>query len=150
MPTGGFNIGLRQAKANFFDRAKVKKAVDRATIRVLSKFGAFVRTRSRSSIRKRKAISQPGQPPSSHVGTLKKFIFFSYEPAKRSVVIGPTPIAGGGKAPELLEHGGTSVFVAPRRRRRTTANYRPRPFMTPAFVAEQKNLPNLWRDSVKR
>jgi hypothetical protein len=149
VPTGGFSIGLRQAKANFFDRTAVKNAVDRATVRVLSRFGAFVRTRARSSIRKRKAISQPGQPPSSHVGTLKKFIFFSYEPTKRSVVIGPTPVAGGGKAPELLEYGGTPVFTA-RRRRRTTANYRPRPFMAPAFEHEQKNLPNLWRDSVKR
>jgi hypothetical protein len=150
VPAGGFTFGLRQAKANFFDRAAVKSAVDRATIRVLSRFGAFVRTRARSSIRKRKAVSQPGQPPSSHIGTLKRFIFFSYESTKRSVVIGPTPIAGGGEAPELLEHGGTSVFVPPRGHRRARANYRPRPFMTPAFAEVQKNLPNLWRDSVKR
>jgi hypothetical protein len=145
----GFNLGLRLAKSNFFDRAAVESAVDRATLRNLARFGAFVRTRSRSSIRKRKAISAPGQPPSSHVGTLKKFIFFSFEPTSRSVVIGPTRTSGRGEAPSVLEHGGTSVFVAPRKRRPVTARYRPRPFMGPAFDEEQKKLPDLWRNSVR-
>ena len=149
MATSGFNIGLRQAKAGFFDRPAVQGATDRATNRNLSRFGAFVRTRSRSSIRKRKAISEPGQPPSSHVGTLKKFIFFSFEPTNKSVVIGPTRTSGRGTAPEMLEHGGTSAFVAPRKRRPVTARYRPRPFMTPAFVEEQQKLPDLWRNSVR-
>jgi len=147
--TSRFNIGLRQAKAGFFDRAAVQSATDRATNRNLSRFGAFVRTRSRSSIRKRKAISEPGQPPSSHVGTLKKFIFFSFEPTAKSVVIGPTRTSGAGTAPEMLEHGGTSRFIPPRQRRPITARYRPRPFMTPAFVEEQKKLPDLWRNSVR-
>jgi hypothetical protein len=147
--TSGFNIGLRQAKAGFFDRATVQSATDRATNRNLSRFGAFVRTRSRSSIRKRKAISEPGQPPSSHVGTLRNFIFFSFEPTNKSVVIGPTRTSGAGTAPEMLEHGGTSAFVPPRRRRPVTARYRPRPFMTPAFDEERKKLPALWRDSVR-
>ncbi len=149
MATSGFTLGLRQAKAGFFDRPAVKNATDRATNRNLSRFGAFVRTRSRSSIRKRKRISEPGQPPSSHVGTLKKFIFFSFEPTTRSVVIGPTRTSGPGTAPELLEYGGTSPFIPPRKRRPITARYRPRPFMTPAFDEEQKNLPDLWRNSVR-
>jgi hypothetical protein len=115
--TSGFTIGLRQAKAGFFDRPAVQSATDRATNRNLSRFGAFVRTRSRSSIRKRKGISEPGQPPSSHVGTLKKFIFFSFESTTKSVVIGPTRTAEGGEAPALLEHGGTAAFTPPRKRR---------------------------------
>jgi hypothetical protein len=149
MPAGGFNVGLRTAKSNFFDRAAVQKATDQATNRNLSRFGAFVRTRSRSSIRKRKAISEPGQPPSSHVGTLKKFIFFSFEPTTRSVVIGPVKTSGRGEAPALLEYGGTAAFVPPRKRRPVTARFRPRPFMTPAFDEEQKKLPALWRDSIR-
>jgi hypothetical protein len=149
MARGGFDVGLRLAKSTFFDRTKVRSAVDRETLRVLSRFGAFVRTRARSSIRQRKRISQPGQPPSSHVGTLKRLIFFSYEPTKRSVVIGPTPIAGGGQAPSLLEHGGTSSFVPRTKRRRAAARYRPRPFMTPAFEEEKRTLPDLWRNSIR-
>jgi hypothetical protein len=147
--TSGFTIGLREAKAGFFDRPAVQIATDRATNRNLSRFGAFVRTRSRSSIRKRKGVSEPGSPPGSHVGTLKKFIFFSFEPTTKSVVIGPTRTSGAGTAPELLEHGGNSRFVPPRQRRPVAARYRPRPFMTPAFVEEQKRLPDLWRNSVR-
>lgn len=61
-------IHLEAAKGNFFDRKAVLAAVDKATLRVLSKFGAFVRRRAKSSIRKRKKASPPGQPPSSHSG----------------------------------------------------------------------------------
>ena len=149
MASSGLNIGLRMAKRSFFDRGSVQSAVDRTTARVFSRFGAFVRTRARSSIRKRKRVSTPGQPPSSHAGTLKKFIFFSFDARSRSVVVGPVPIAGGGTAPESLEYGGrTSLFVR-EKNERVTANYRPRPFMTPAFTEEQKTLPALWRDSIK-
>jgi hypothetical protein len=79
-------IGFKITKL-FFDKKAVRDKVDAGTRRVLSKFGAFVRRTARGSIRKRKKPSPPGQPPSSHVGLLKKFIFFGYEPAKRSVVI---------------------------------------------------------------
>ena len=51
-------------KQMFFDRAKVKNAVDKGVRKVLSKFGAFVRRTARSSIRKRKRVSAPGEPPS--------------------------------------------------------------------------------------
>jgi hypothetical protein len=58
---------FQAAKGSFFDRAKVKNAVDAGTRRVLSRFGAFVRTRARTSIRKRKGTSPPGGPPHAHV-----------------------------------------------------------------------------------
>jgi len=135
-------------KDMFFDSKKVLSAVDRATRKVLSKFGAFVRTTARHSIRKRKAASKPGEPPSSHVGTLRRLIFFGYDVERRSVVIGPTPFRSEAEAPPLLEYGGH----APRRDRkgkRVTATYRPRPFMGPAFEREQPKLPALWANSVK-
>jgi len=52
-------IGMRP-KAFFFDSAPVKRAVDRATRRVLSRFGAFVRRTAKKSIRKarQKKISE--------------------------------------------------------------------------------------------
>ncbi|MGN6543781.1 MAG: hypothetical protein ACTHK7_01945 [Aureliella sp.] len=84
----------------------------------MSKIGAFVRTSARSSLRKRKRVSLPGQPPSVHtsdkVATLKN-ILFGYEPKTHSVVIGPVRlnsqsrdwIDSGSKAtPGLLERGG--------------------------------------------
>jgi len=103
-----------------------------------------VRTTARSSIRRRKVVSRPGQPPSSHTGLLKRFIFFGYDPARHSVVIGPVALArSDGKAPSLLEHGGMS------RRAGRAVRYRRRPFMGPAMTKELPGLPKLWRDSVR-
>jgi len=76
-------------KQMFFDRDKVRKRTDAGTRRVLSRFGAYVRTTAKHSIRKRKRISEPGEPPSSHTGLLRRFIFFGYDRDRRSVVIGP-------------------------------------------------------------
>jgi len=138
-----------EVKQLFFDSPKVVRAVDRTTRRVLSKFGAFVRRTARSSIRKRKRISEPGSPPSSHSGLLKKFIFFGYDPQKRSVVIGPERLTqrGRGEAPHLLEYGGTGSVQRKGKRRR--AKVRARPFMGPAFEKEEPKLAAMWRDSIK-
>lgn len=122
----------------------MKSAVDKATRKVLSRFGAFVRTAARSSIRRRKRTSRPGEPPTSWTGLLRKFLFFSFDHHSRSVVIGPVRLnRKQGEAPRLLEHGGPAV----RRNRRVV--YAPRPYMGPAFENEQSQLPDLWRDSIK-
>lgn len=138
---------LKQAKGLFFDRETVTKSVDRAERQVLSKFGSFVRRGARSSIRRRKAISSPGFPPSSHTDLLKRNIFFLYDPERKSVVIGPILLNKGTDAPELLEHGGK--VTRRRKRKRVRMTYRPRPFMGPAFEREQSKLPAMWRDSVR-
>ena len=146
-------IGIKIDKSMFFDRPAVLGAVDRATRKVLSKFGAFVRTAARSSIRKRKAESQPGSPPSSHVGTLKRLIFFGYDPANKSVVIGPTPLGGNAVVPELLEQdhiAGTTRRVRGKSHGKgVVMTYRARPFMGPAMEQEKSKLPALWANSVK-
>jgi hypothetical protein len=135
------------AKQGFFDRAKVKNAVDAGTRQVLPRSGAFVQTRARTSIRKKKDTSPPGLPPHSHVGLLRKFILFAYDPQRRSVVIGPTLTKEGSQAPRLLEHGGDAVIED--RGKARHVRYRPRPFMQPAFEAEKPKLSALWRDSVR-
>ncbi|MBT4867182.1 MAG: hypothetical protein HON53_18920 [Planctomycetaceae bacterium] len=140
-------MNLNQAKGLFFDRKAVTSAVDRAERRVLSRFGAFVRRGARSSIRSRKSVSQPGTPPSSHTGLLKRNIFFVYEPNRSNVIIGPIQLNSGTDAPALLEHGGT--VSGQRRKKRVRMTYRPRPFMGPAFERETPKLPQMWRDSVR-
>ena len=138
-------IDLHLAKTMFFDRAKIKRKVDVRTRKVLSKFGAFVRQRSRKSIRKRKGTSKPGRPPFSHTGVLKKLIFFGYDADRRSVVIGPVVAPGkAGKAPQALEHGGKVTLPFGNR-----SDIAPRPFMQPAFEREKDALPGLWVDSVR-
>jgi len=133
----------------FFDSKKVISATDRATRRVLSRFGAFVRRTAKTSIRKRKKISQPGSPPSSHTGLLKKFIYFGYDATRRAVVVGAMRFSrrGNGEAPGLLEHGGTTTLTD-RRGKKKSAKYKARPFMGPAFEKENPKLPAMWKDSV--
>jgi len=141
----------------FFDKKKIVDAVDKATRKVLAKFGAFVRQAAKSSIRTRKRISQPGQPPSSHAGTLKRLIFFGYDADRRSVVIGPMPFRKA-EAPALLEQdhvaGTTRTVVRTVKSKRGGTQrrrmvYRARPFMGPAFEKEKATLPKRWANSVK-
>jgi len=139
-------------KQMFFDRPKVQRKTDSATRRVLSKFGAFVRRAAKSSIRTRQRASAPGEPPSSHTGLLKKFIFFGYDRRRQSVVIGPQRLNQKvGDAPEALEHGGVSTVVEGSRGKRKKRRVKmvARPFMGPAFEREKPKLPAMWRESVK-
>lgn len=143
----GFDV--KAVQKNFFDRKAVIAAIDRDLKKALSKFGAFVRTRARSSIRKApravvngkrtkaQAVSPPGRPPYSHTGDLKRFIYFSFDPVRKSVVIGPVLKAGGGEAPALLEYGGAG----------RKGKYAARPYMRPAFAAELPNAPKGFRST---
>ena len=131
----------------FFDRKRITRAADRATSRALSQAGAFIRTTARRSIRKRKAASPPGKPPSSHAGHLRRLILFGYDRREQAVVIGPMPFRSG-EAPPLLEFGGR-VTRKGRRGKRRRMRYVARPFMGPAMEKEKPKFPRLWADSVK-
>jgi hypothetical protein len=163
----GFKVDA--AKGFFFDRERVMKAADAATRRNLSRFGAFVRTRARTSIKYGKKSSAPGSPPHGHrtlsrtktnragqvkkqsVSPLREFLFFVFDPSARSVVIGPARLNGVlGDAPHALEHGGESAVATGRRGAPTRrVVVRARPFMRPAFAAELPGLDKLWKDSVR-
>ena len=134
--------GFREFKKAFFDRRGIDRKVATAKRRAMSRFGAFVRTRARSSIRKRKAIAPSGEPPSSHEGSLRRLIFFALDPVTDSVVIGPVSFRAG-EAPRLLEHSGRTI------RRGKPAFYRGNPFMQPAGQAEVPRFPELLRNMVR-
>lgn len=118
MALSSFSITMRMTD-QFFDRVAVTTAMDRANAKALSRVGAFVRRRARSSIRRRKSVSQPGKPPSAHssdsVATLKN-ILFVFDRVNESVIIGPVKLnqfnrdARTGSnlpLPQLMEFGGT-------------------------------------------
>lgn len=126
---------VERFKESFFDADKVIKAMDRATRKVFSKFGAFVRRRAQTSIRYRNKPAPPGQPPSAHrtgmktktnrrtgvsrvqpSSPLRDLIFFAYNADTQSVIIGPAIFPGSsprrlqptrGTVPQTLEVGGT-------------------------------------------
>lgn len=112
-------VKLDKLKSSFFDRAKVLDKVDKATVRNLSKAGAYIRRTAKGLIRKvgkKGNASKPGTPPKSRTGVLRDRIVFIYDDARRSVVVGPAGInqtykQGDGKptkgtVPEVLEYGG--------------------------------------------
>jgi hypothetical protein len=127
----GYGPGTRsvgQFKQAFFDPSKVIAGMDRATARALSRFGAFVRQRAKSSIRYRKDPAPPGSPPSAHKtasrlktnrktgatkrqasSPLRDLIFFAYDREKKEVIVGPAifPSAKRKGVPERLEKGGS-------------------------------------------
>lgn len=144
------DLKVNAFKAGFFDRKAVMGRLDRATRAALSKFGAFVRQRARTSIRRRRGTSPPLGPPYSHVGHLRNFLFFAYDRRTETVVIGPAKLNGvvDRNAMVALEAGGLSStidFEGTRRRIRV----RRRPFMGPALEAEKPGLPALWRDTIR-
>ena len=141
-------------KSLFFDRPKVRKAVDHGKRRALSRAGAFIRQRARTSIRPRKKSSRPGEPPSSHTGLLRHFILFGYDRQRDSVVVGPVGFKRS-RAPNVLEFGGRAIVESGRARRsgrtrkKRTVRIAARPYMRPALEKERSNLPTVWRNSVK-
>ncbi|MBP9024757.1 MAG: hypothetical protein KBH81_01275 [Phycisphaerae bacterium] len=139
-----------QIKTLFFDKQTVLRAVDKAKRAVLSKAGAFIRTTAKHSIRTKKGSAPAGQPPHSHEGSLRRLIYFGYDPGSASVVIGPLGFRKS-TAPNVLEFGGKTEV---RRRRRgkivkTRAIIQEHPYMGPALQKERPNLPKRWAGSVR-
>lgn len=113
-------------KKFFFDRIKAKKKAERAKMRALNRYGAYLKTVAKNSMRYRKKASPPGQPPSAHkdgrLAALKKmgrarhngallreFLFYAWDPSTKSVVVGPVGFKSksGPPVPSLHEHGGS-------------------------------------------
>ena len=136
----------------FFDTPIVKRSVDRAKRQGLSRAGAFIRTRARSSIRTRKRPSRPGSPPSSHTGMLRRFIFFGYDRSTDSVVVGPEKLNRPGSAPNVLEFGGTAEILRFTKGKfvKRKIHIKPRPYMGPALERELPNIPKAFRNTVRR
>lgn len=116
-------------KDRFFDREKVVQQIGRANVRKLSKMGAFIQRRARTSLRRgprrrirgRTVPSTPGTPPRvwsrDSFATLKN-ILFGLSRDNNAVLIGPRIVPSrkpkGSSAqtvPELLEHGGTAMVA---------------------------------------
>lgn len=131
--------------SGFIDRKGVSSKFSREMFKPLVRAGALVRTIARRSIRKRKKSARPGQPPSSHTGMLKRFIFFSADREREEVVVGPMKLSSvesrnqNPPAPAAIEFGAT---VQQRGRQR---RYKGNPFMGPAQDKALEKFPTLFR-----
>lgn len=142
-------LSLESVKASILEQEKILDSAERASLRALARFGAFVRQRAKTSIRPRDKISEPGKPPSSHVGLLRDRILFEVERAAKNVVIGPMLLRGTTSPDALaaLEHGGQSLIMD--RGQAKSALIQARPFMQPAFDIELEKAPYLWENSLR-
>lgn len=103
--------------------------------------------------------SRPGEPPRGPTGLLKKHLFFSYDPATKSVVVGPALLNKSTGAPAVLEQGGpTEVTVlkfvtragqVTTERSKRVVTIEARPYMAPAYKRNEDKIRQLFRDSVK-
>lgn len=127
----------------------IRKTQDAAEV-IGRKFGAFVMTTAKRSIKKSKRPSQPGSPPKDG-GILKRFIRFAYDESTRSVVIGPGLLPGRTNAPTVLESGGSGArwVIVNGTRRKINVSYKARPFMVPALEKRLPELPLLWQNAIK-
>jgi len=140
-PLRGLGIRIGVDPSMFFNTRRVRDAVDRAKRRVLIRQGSYLRMVARHMIHRRRGASRPGHPPHSHVGLLRDQIFYGYDRAAGSVVVGPRVFKASRDIPGLLEFGG--------RHPRTGAVYQARPYMGPALERAEPKLASFWHDSVK-
>lgn len=113
-----FKAVIRPLEVAAFDKSRVIAMMEKRMNSALHKFAAFIRQRDRSSIRKRKKSSRPGEPPSSHTGLLRKNIFFAMDKSRNVMLVGAVRLnqigftgksftkSVRGLAPQTLEHGG--------------------------------------------
>ena len=166
-------IGVRMKAIsgdNFFDSAKVKKLLTAAKRKSLSKFGAFVRTTARQSIKtaetkksrmaRTKAkktgdkmpepifeASKPGEAPRTRrAGQPIKRILFGYEPDNGgNVVIGFGLTFGGMTGtPGRLERGGSFT----NKRTGRTITVAKRPTLVPTLAKEKSKAALMFADSL--
>lgn len=121
---------------SFFNPEVIKNDADRTIAKAYMKFGAFVRADAKQSIRKRKSSAKPGNPPSSHEGSLKRLIFFNYDRVGQSVIIGPYIFKRYGErtGAEVLEVGGSIRTTEGKKQ------YSAFPYMQPQFNKHKERI----------
>jgi hypothetical protein len=161
-------VNARFNFSGFFDREAVVRAVGRAKTKILNETGRLIRKRAQASIKYEDGPSRPGEPPHGHksgqrktvskstgrvrhraVSFLREFLFYKFDPATESVVVGPEKLGStiDSRALPALEYGGSATISD--RGKRKTVRIKERPFMGPALKAELPGFLNMWKDSVK-
>lgn len=167
---------LRTVTGSFFDRGIVTRAMSKQEKTVLSKFGAYVRQRAKSSIRKAKQKAMSDLTPDE----LLTYKIIAARAKKEGRPRPKRPLASSkpGEPPRSVlgylkkflyfayDAGTKSVVIGPAlfggkgTAPRTleeggkaviyggkTVTIKPRPYMGPAFRAELPGLPKLWQQA---
>jgi len=157
-------IGMR-VKGLFFNDDKILRHMSQVTRMALGKSGGVIRKTAQRSMRyvtavpeqkkrvqqgkqkkvKPRIVSKPGEPPRAvrpHPW-LRKHLLYAYDPASRSVVVGPSVFGPSSGAPATLEFGGTVKAKGGK-----MARVEKRPYMAPALAAEVPHMADRYQDSL--
>lgn len=129
-----------------YDANKMAEKAKRMEARALKILGFETRAKAQASITDSTGPSRPGEPPHNKVGTLKRFILYSYDKESNSVVVGAKLLKRKSRdAAKALEHGGTSLTT-----KKKPIRVAARPFMEPAFqkVARQ-SIPAVFANTLR-
>ena len=110
----------------------------KASVDVLRRMGAYIRRAAQSKVRQSRNPSQPGEPPHTRRGALKRGILFGVNRRTNSVVVGPS-VRFVGTSMQAHEFGGGY------KRER----YPKRPLMGPSLRESAPHLAKMWENAVK-
>lgn len=116
---------------------RITKAIQKAKAGSLPAVGYLISTLAKQKIQRSKTPSQPGTPPATRKGLLRKAIRYALAPDKQSVVIGPTASLVG-KAGTAHEFGG----------KYRGQRFPERPFMGPSLADALPQIGPAFRGSV--
>ena len=121
-----------------FDADGLVARAAKASVDVLRRMGAYIHRAAQSKVRQSRSPSQPGEPPHTRRGALKRGILFGVDRRTKSVVVGPS-IRFVGTSMQAHEFGGGY------KRER----YPKRPLMGPSLRESAPHLAKMWEDAVK-
>lgn len=121
-----------------FDADGLVARAAKASVDVLRRMGAYIRRAAQSKVRQSRNPSQPGEPPHTRRGALKRGILFGVDRRTNSVVVGPS-VRFVGTSMQAHEFGGGY------KRER----YPKRPLMGPSLRESAPHLAKMWEDAVK-
>lgn len=146
----GIMVRVRQ---DFAETRRVLERFDAQARKALYLQAGYIRAAARNSMRPGKPgrPSAPGRPPHAITRLLKDFLFFSWDPMQKSMVVGPAGFRSS-NTPRVLEEGGTSDPTYFRRGKQLvkgTVQIKARPYMAPALQRSQEKLSEFWSKSVR-
>ena len=121
-----------------FDADGLVAKAAKARVDVLRRMGAYIRRAAQSKVRQSRNPSQPGEPPHTRRGALKRGILFGVDRRTNSVVVGPS-VRFVGTSMQAHEFGGGY------KRER----YPKRPLMGPSLRESAPHLAKMWENAVK-
>ena len=121
-----------------FDADGLVARAAKASVDVLRRMGAYIRRAAQSKVRQSRNPSQPGEPPHTRRGALKRGILFGADRRTNSVVVGPS-VRFVGTSMQAHEFGGGY------KRER----YPKRPLMGPSLRESAPHLAKMWENAVK-